>query len=234
MTKTIKIDSNAARQIFENAIRTQAQVALESPSWSDRTINGYIISGDDEALLMEMTGRPALDIAFLVGTTCDVHMYADQTYHFATSITATPQWGQSRAIALARPADIRVLERRRSHRAKLAPSSQVRLEWTHEGLARRYTAAMLNISPDGLACRIEAPVREAVDIGDVLLTRFQIPYGTRAFELEGRVRNITPTDEGRTILGLQFVRTGQFGEALEVLGRALQGKPVPVRMEVCA
>lgn len=232
MKSATKLDKVAVQQVLENAVRTQVQVVLDSPSWDGATINGFLISGDEEALLMEVTGRPAIMVSKLAGTACEVQMHGDQRYLFASKITDTPQWGASRSIALARPDELRTFERRSAPRTQLAPSSQVRLEWTCDGLARRCTAAILNISPDGLACRIDGPPAEAVALGDMLLARFVIPNTDQAFALEAAVVNKTLTDEGRVIAGLQFLRSQRSIEDLGTLRRALKGKPLTARMEV--
>jgi hypothetical protein len=219
---------------LENAIRTQAPIILEAPVWNGATINGFLISGDEEALLMEVTGRPVVKIPTLTGTACVVQMHGDQRYLFSSRITDTPQWGASRSIALARPCEMRAFERRRVPRTQLAPSSQVRLEWSCDGLARRCTAVILNISPDGLACRMDAPPADAVALGDILLARFALPRGDQTFALEATVVNKTPTEEGRVIAGLQFVRSQRSVDSLGMLRRALKCHPETATVEALA
>jgi hypothetical protein len=212
--------------ILEGAIRTNAQIILQSPNWGEITLNGYLISGDERALLMEITGSPALRMENQHGVPCEGHLYADQRYVFQTRISATPQWGRSRSVALDRPTTLRVMDRRRFSRAKLAPSSTVRLEWTHDGLARRCTAPLLNISADGMACRVDPGIAGAMPRGDLLVTRFKLPHHPQTFVLEAAVLNVTGTPDDRVLIGLQFVRSQKYAEMLTMLRHALTG-PIP-------
>lgn len=232
---SVKLDADATNQTLDSAIRTQAQIVLESPEWDNVTLNGYLISGDDKALLMELTGKPKIRLATLPNSTCQAQLYAEQRYVFETKISATPQWGGTQAIAIERPTSLRVLDRRQFARARLAPSSTVKLEWTSDGLARRYTATLLNISPDGLACRVEAPVAESIEAGDILTSRFTLPQSESNFNVESSVLNKTPTGEGPFILGLQFVRSQRNNEELLRLRKTLTGRsPVATAVETFA
>lgn len=224
MKTAVKLDHRNTQTVLDAAVRTQGQVVLESAAWGNITVNGFLISADDKALLMEVTGKPALKVNSLVGVKCGGQIYCDQRYLFNTSITAAPEWGKTRCLALARPDEISVLDRRRFARANLAPSSQVRLEWTRDGLARRYTAPLLNISPDGLSCRLDGAVAESIEIGDIVLTRFHLPGQEREFRLEVKILNITRAAEGRSIVGVQFSASQRYFETLSLLRRVLGGR----------
>lgn len=231
----IKLDPATTTQTIDAAIRTQAQIVLEAPQWENVTLNGFLISGDDRALLMELTGKPKIRLNTLPNISVQAQLYAEQRFVFESRITATPKWGATQSIAIERPTSLRVLDRRRFARARLAPSSTVKLEWTHDGLARRYSATLLNISPDGLACRVEEPAAEAIDAGDIIVSRFNLPQSEQLFDLESSVLNKTPTGEGTYILGLQFVRSQRFVETLARLRLTLSGRtPITAGMESIA
>ena len=231
MKNAVKLDAKATQEVLESAVRTQGQVILECAAWGNITVNGFLISGDDKALLMEVTGKPALMASSLVGVKCGGQLYCDHRYLLNTTITAAPEWGETRCLALARPTQLSMLDRRRFARAQLAPSSQVKLEWIRDGLARRYVAALLNISPDGLSCRLEAAVAESVEAGDFLTTRFNLPGQTREFVLEAKVLNFTRGAEGRTILGVQFAPSQRYAAAIVTLRQVLGGRPQPAELE---
>jgi hypothetical protein len=101
----------------------------------------------------------------LVKSHADVQLYGEQRYHFAATIAASPKWGDTQAIALERPSTIQVVDRRRFWRAKLAPSSRVNLEWVHCGSQQKHVAILLNISADGLACRLDDLAASAIEPG---------------------------------------------------------------------
>lgn len=221
MTSIIQLDAEASQHVLEQAVRTQAQVVLEALDWGPATINGFLVSGDAIALLMEITGRPAVAAHRLPNTRCDARLYAERRYAFASTITAVPRWGSSRCLALARPQTIGVFDRRRFLRACLAPSSRVRLEWTVDGVLQRQVAAMLNISPDGLACRVEGRTAAEVNPGDRIRARFRLPALPDELNVYAIVCSKTPASEGHTIMGLHFQPTPEAAEALAALKEAL-------------
>ena len=232
MKTAVKLDAKTTQEVLEAVVRTQGQIVLECAAWGNITINGFLISSDDKALLMEVTGKPALKVTSLVGVKCGGQIYCDQRYLLNTKITAAPEWGDTRCLALSRPEFVSVLDRRRFARAQLAPSSQVKLEWTCDGLARRSVAALLNISPDGLSCRMDGVAADSIDLGDTVTARFNLPGQAREFLLEAKVLNLTSTGEGRTILGVQFARSQRFAPALATLRQTLCGRTAqPAELE---
>ena len=206
MKTTIRLDQNATRTAIEQSIRNNAQIILDTPASPQTTINGFLISGDEKTLLMEITGKPAVDPNSLVNAHAEAQLYAEQRYHFSAQIAACPKWGDTQALALLRPDTIQVVDRRRFWRAKLAPSSRVSLEWTHCGSKQKHVAVLLNISVDGLACRLDDLGASAVEISDTLHATFNLPGENTPFELEAVVHNKMPASPGCTILGLQFTR----------------------------
>ncbi len=215
------LDGQTAGQVIESAVRTQAQLVIESASLSHGALNGFLISGDDKALLMEITGRPAHDSTRLVGVACQVQLFSDQRYCFASTITAAPHWGETRSLAIARPAVLTVLDRRRFVRAHLAPSSKVTIQWQGGGSSHRQVATLLNICSDGLACRLGDSAADAFCAGENLQASFELPFGTFTFDMPVAVSNKTPASKGFTIVGMQFVRTSNSAKQLGELREAL-------------
>lgn len=222
MNEKITLDASASQDALEWAIRTQAQVVLESAVIPNTTVNGSLISGDEHALLMEITGRPARDPNMLLNAAAQVQVYSDRRYNFATIITAAPQWGDTRALAIDRPPILTVVDRRRFARARLAPSSLVKIEWRHAGADHRRVATLLNISPDGLACRVEDPAALAIEPGDPLRVQFALPRQNTIFHLTASASNVTPADGGASILGMQFTRSMETAQLLKKLRASLR------------
>jgi hypothetical protein len=222
MDEKITLNADESQRSLESAIRTQAQVVLESSVIPHATINGCLISGDERALLMEITGRPARDPSALVNAIAHVQLYSDRRYGFSTTVTAVPQWGQTRALALDRPAVMTVIDRRRFVRARLAPSSHLKLEWRHATVDHRCIATLLNISTDGIACRVEGPAAPPIEVGDTMRTWFTMPGQDLAFDLSAAVSNVTPASGGSTILGLQFDRSTKTCSQIDRLRESLR------------
>lgn len=217
MKTKIVLDADASHRTMEMAIRTQSQVVLEFPAYPQHTIQGCLISGDQKALLIELSGRPSLNPEDLINATCQVRVYSDQRYQFTSEVTAAPLWGESRSLALTRPSSLAVLDRRQFVRARLAPSSRVLLEWTRNGEGHRHTGSLLNISADGLACRIEDHAVQALEGGESIRVRFEIPGGVKPFDLAVTISNKTPASSDHTIVGLQFQRTADQSRQLDTL-----------------
>lgn len=221
MNEKLALDTSASQTALEWAIRTQAQVVLESAVIPNTTVNGSLISGDEHALLMEITGRPSRDINTLVNAAAQVQIFSDRRYSFATTITAAPQWGDTRALAIDRPPILTVVDRRRFVRARLAPSSLVKIEWRQGGADHRRVATLLNISPDGMACRVEDPAALAIELGDPLRVQFALPRQNSMFHLTASASNVTPAG-GATILGMQFTRSLETVPQLKLLRASLR------------
>lgn len=222
MHAAVKLDKDASGRAIENAIRTQAQIVLESQAFGETTVNGFLICGDESALLMETTGSLIQSADRILNVRCEARLYADQRYRFSTVIKATPQWGNSRSIAIERPAAISVMDRRRFLRAKLAPSSKVALEWVRAGKTYRHVAVLLNISAEGLACRVDGDAALAIDRDDSIQVRFGFPNFGHQFNFSSGVSNKTPASEGCTILGLHFQRSPDAADDLRLLRDAVQ------------
>lgn len=208
MKTTTPLDPESTSAAIERAVGNQAQTAVESPATGGR-INGRLISADCDTILVEITGRPAVDAAKLVGEQCQVQVFDLQHLQFETVINGAPAWGKSLALALVRPRTADVVERRRFRRATLAPSATLNIAWRIGGVLHRHSATLLNVSADGLACRMQAAVVGNIQNGGAVHASFELPGkdGGEEFELESIVSNKTPASEGCVILGLQFVRS---------------------------
>lgn len=225
MRNVIKLDQTATIQALESAVQQQIPVILETPEFRGATINGFVIAGDAQAILMKVTGRPAIDLSRVIDTRCDGQLYGERRFMFHTRITSAPRWGETQALAFERPCELVVMERRRFFRASLAPSSKVSLSWTRNGRTHQYLAALLNISADGIACRVEDAVALNVDRHERLETSFELP-GTDRIELPVVVSNKMPGSEGCTLLGLQFVCSEQDARKIATLRRALNAEGI--------
>ncbi len=221
MRTAIKLDPEASRKVIDAAMQTQAQVILDSQVFANTTINGYLISGDGSTLVIEVTGFISIPKERLLNAHCSAQLFADQHYRFETVIQAVPSWGDNRTIAITRPNAIGVTERRRFVRAKLAPSSRVHLQWTVSGREHSYVGMLLNISADGMACKVPNLTQDMLARDDVIRVKFSMPGISTPFDLRAAVMNKTPASEGSLILGLHFEREPAAAEQLSALELAL-------------
>jgi len=232
MKQNVRLDAQAGQHALEQAVLYHAQAVINIPGRVDTTVNGFLLTADASTVLMEITGKPAIKPADLTGKLIHVELFSDQRYQFTTTVQSAPIWGASQALALARPNELTVIDRRRFWRAKLAPSARVALEWAHCGSRERHNAALLNVSVDGLACRVDKLAASAIEVQTSVKARFRMRESTREFELDSLVMNKTPASDGGFILGLQFARVFDSVAQLADLRKILNpGPTVPVSNE---
>lgn len=222
MDTKVKLDSTEATRVMDDAVSARCQIVIEFESAPGRTVNGTLLSGDSQSLLVEVTGRPAFEWPKLLGTSCDVRIYHDRRYTASVRVLDLPKWGETQGVTLSRPASIRILDRRRFLRAKLAPSSKVELEWKTDGRERIQAVSLLNVSADGMACRVEDALVAGLQKRDRLRARFALPGTDRRIELNARVTNFTPASVGASIMGLQFLTSEEDADAIRALRLAIE------------
>lgn len=205
MRDVIKLEESASHSAIDAALQSQAPVILESPEFNGATINGFLIAGDARALLMQVTGRPAIDLARVIDICCEGQIYGERRFCFSTKVASLPRWGETQALSFERPEQLVVMERRRFRRAKLAPSTKVTVSWIKSGVAHSYQASLLNVSADGIACKVDDAVAVNMEKSMRVNTSFELP-GTERIELAGLITNKMPGAEGCSLLGLQFIR----------------------------
>ncbi len=232
MTAAMKLDAEDSQRALDAAIRTQSTVILESQAFAGLTLNGFLISGDQAALLIEMTGRPGIDLEGLLGARCEGLLHAERRYRFFSAITGAPAWGRSRCIVIERPAEISLVERRHFLRTRLARSSKVALEWRDGTGSHRHLADLLNISADGLACRIPNAVGAGLEKRARLRVGFRLPDQAADFAFDAWVTNKMPASEGCMILGVQFVTSGEDAALIVALRSAIERRSAPTESEV--
>jgi len=99
-----------------------------------------------------------------------------------------------------------VAERRRFWRAALAESTRVELKPTTNDKPLSIQSDLLNISPDGIACRVAGSDIDALLIGEPVELSFTLSGTARACALTGVICNKTPTGSGENVIvGMQFV-----------------------------
>ncbi len=230
-----RLEPDRVGEVLEQAIRTQAQVVLEIVGVKGATINGFIVSGDDQALLMEVTGRLPLSVGQLADASGEARLYMDKRYSFAARIRAVRKVGDTLSLALHRPTAVGLVERRRFQRARLAPSSRVVLRWEREGAAHQQVAVMLNVSVEGLACRLETAVATLIEPQTMLRVRFSLPGSNHRFDLPATLCNRTAASPGYTILGLHLSPGPEHAADVAELNRLLrQPQAVSTGVEVVA
>ncbi|HPF38591.1 MAG TPA: PilZ domain-containing protein [Phycisphaerae bacterium] len=222
MQNKIKLEAEETVRILDDAVAAHCQIVIEFASAPGRTVNGTILSGDKKTLLVQVTGNPAFEWSKFAGVRCEARIYHDRRYSADTKVLDLPSWGETQGVTLAKPARIAVMDRRRFLRAKLAPSSKVELQWKVGGAEHTRSVSLLNVSADGMACRVDDAMTSGLEKRQRLRARFSLPGEQRQIELEARVTNLTPASVGASIMGLQFTSSKDDAESIRALRVAIE------------
>lgn len=204
MKYAIGLSERQTRRVLAQAARGNAQVIIEPIDLPDRTALGFVVSGDEAIMVVELTGARHLWLSELVGRMCGVQLFLGEKYLFNTRVVAGPAWHGSEQLTLACPETVQVVQRRRFWRAQLAPSSEVILSWNGHHGRERTAAALLNVSSEGLACRVPSGTTSVLSVGRKLTVEFRLPPDRTPYVFEALVRNAAPSSDDALILGLEF------------------------------
>ncbi len=121
-------------------------------------------------------------------------------------------------------------ERRRAARRRLQDCLEVVLSANSGTDDWRCKASMLNVSPQGIACRADASaLQDCAAVGGTLRVEFRLAGVSDGFDIAGRVVNVTRgATSGQVVLGLEFVAdpasAADRGRLCEVLGQSRVGR----------
>lgn len=256
MSYAIDLTPRQSSRILEQALRHKAGVTLEPRIFNeDEALSGQIeaiipsggAANSPSAVVIAMHSTPISDVTqiasapvtiqelnLLVGTCCDAALrLGDAKYLFDGDVIRVQPAHEPPVIArvfLTRPETLQVMQRRRFSRFRPARSTQVELRWQKDAESLHGTIAWLcNISPDGLACRVERRIGEQLWIGDRITAEFTVAPGElNHYVIESFLCSKTPGGtEDKMILGLQFVGEPGFEssqQATEKLRKHLQAR----------
>ncbi|NOX60033.1 MAG: hypothetical protein GXP29_14400, partial [Planctomycetes bacterium] len=153
----IELGSQEAVRLIERAQRTNRPVTLSFSRLNrDESIVTSIVRTDTNSLTLMPHEGPSPDL--LPSTCLEVNFILDgQTYFFSSSVLA--EVGPH--IEIMRSNSLHTWQRRRFLRAHVADSTSVTLTHASSFANRIGEGAMLNLSPDGLACRISRELSDS-------------------------------------------------------------------------
>ena len=265
MAYAIDLNKRQSARTLEQAIRHKARIVLEPRVWSDGqfvfcrmeaapNLHPQGINKNDLLVLHceldeqreDASGQALLTqrhvSATLLGTYCDVSVpLGEQCYLFSSDVNRVVPADSTHSevqVFISRPDTVQVAQRRRFRRIQLAHSSKVQILWTDAEKKKQEAIAWLcNLSEDGLACRAEANVADALFIGEQTHLCFTLTPGqSEPFRIDAVLCNKTPAGtQGKIILGLQFVIGADHelsAASIECLRRRLWGNVVDVSANI--
>lgn len=115
-----------------------------------------------------------------------------------------------------------VADRRRTWRRRLQRPASVTVRPPGPADRRGAVADMLNLSEQGLACRMETRDANRLPVGPLLTVSYTLPVVARPLVCPARIVNITPCgDPVRSIVGMEFVFSNEHDDQRRELRRAL-------------
>lgn len=203
-----QLDPDASAKLLHRAAMRQAAISLGSAAMTEQeSVAGSLVAVDSSTLTAELHSPTQRDTDELAeGPLCGTLRIDTERYFFETKCLEIRREGPKTTLVLQRPDGIRFLQRRRTPRYRLQEEATVVLEREENDFQPPIEAALLNLSDDGLACRISTEMAEGIQIEEELQVRFSLPSGREGFDVRGRVTNLTPAGTpGHVVLGMEFV-----------------------------
>jgi len=232
MQFTFHLSPQQSSRVIQQAVRHRAEVVLEPRGWAlDDTLETTLHACDAEVLVVEASDRSEHPLEDLPGMHVDAQIVLGLTRYLCDThvVDLDRPTGRRAQIVLARPRVLRVTQRRRFRRMMLRPSCRVRLQPIEAPTAEPVAGELLNLSVDGLACRVEQGAAQKVRIGDKMHVAFCPSEAERGFAFGGILRNKTyGASIGHVILGVEFLPEDQDEQARsnrERLREMLYGGP---------
>ena len=149
---------------------------------------------------------------------------AGRRYAFQTRCLEPPSQALDDLLRMERPKVVTVIERRRSRRREFQESTEVMLQAADGDASWQNRGTLLNLSMDGMACRIRAEDTMNIAVGSPLRVTFSPSGSLCELAINARVINVTRgASPGRAIVGMEFTDVESPSFPREVLRNALAG-----------
>lgn len=123
-------------------------------------------------------------------------------------------------------------ERRRSRRRRLQTPTDVQLRGLGDESKWQCVGALLNVSHEGMACRINDRKASELCIRQSLQAVFRVGASTTPFDLTAMITNMTPAGTaGQQVIGLEFVDDARLRSARAALREAIARANEPANRE---
>ncbi len=199
------LSPSQSRRLLDQAVKHRAEIHLEPRGWmSGESLHVMLLGSDGDLLLARNEAESDQALETLVGMNVDGTTVLGQSLYLFESHVVDIDWSEPQALLLiAKPEVLQVTQRRRFQRMRLRAACPV-----HISAKRRrqdFTGQLLNLSPDGLACRIREDDAQILRAGQRISVALHPKEADRGFEFEAVVSNKTPAGTpGHAILGVQF------------------------------
>jgi hypothetical protein len=207
LNDTRELAPDIAAGVFDRAVAEHSVVRLLVPAGPvERLVTGVLIGRRGPWLLIRLND-PAESSALADGLRIQGTLETDDIpYLFETRCDAPADPGEQGSIRLPLPNTLQAIERRQSTRKLLHQPTEVTLRNVNGATAFSLRAAMLNVSAEGLACRVSTADATRLSRGLHVWARFRVGDDPEPFEMICRITNETRGGTPDTVvLGMAFV-----------------------------
>ena len=226
----LALDDRRTARLLELTGRQRAPILFSIASACEHErLTGHVVSVDSESIYVRLDDATEVDRRALPTACCEVTLVlGGERFHFETAILGVIAEDERILVELIRPTQVNRLQRRRFDRCDLHDSVAVHLREPDGTSAWCCTGTLLNVSPDGLACRVDMADADRLLVNDWLAIRFELVSADAPFAFIAAVRAKTPAgDADKIILGLQFKIGAQARPMRDRLDRFLSDVSQP-------
>lgn len=220
-----RLDALGTARVLAEALDGQAEADLHvTADGFELQCRVVFVRAEGSRLLLRLRGGDTAARAVPASSPLRVTMeVAGARYVFDSRRADCPGQCESGVIQVYRPDAVLLAERRRSPRQRFHGPCDVAL-YAGDALAESFCeAAMLNLSTEGIACRVAMQQARLLNIGQIVRVVFRLDRSTTEFDLHGRVTNITEGGTAeRMVVGLEFVANERLGKDRQRLEEALR------------
>ncbi|MFQ5413632.1 MAG: PilZ domain-containing protein [Phycisphaerae bacterium] len=209
---TRSLSPEASARIVALAVARRATVNLchcDDGVCCGDPVRGAIVAGTDKSLTIRLEqDMPPID------STVEITMVVEaREYRFTAPRAERVAGGPPCDVRVPRPTSVAIIDRRRAARRRLAEPAAVTLTGRAGGSPWTCTGALLNLSADGLACRLRERDTHPIAVGDTVAVSFAVGRQHEVFDLTGKVNNITPAGTtAHVVVGMEFMKNARRPE----------------------
>jgi c-di-GMP-binding flagellar brake protein YcgR len=199
---------NTIDSLLRRAAARRAPVGLLVESGGlNRRMAGELLAAVDGVLEIRLESGAQIRAAAVESGSVNVRFELDgRRYAFDTRFAASEAPPASGVVRIEAPSQLRSSDRRRSIRRRLRRATGVMLVSAGPGPRRTAQGVMLNLSAEGLACRIRRHDSAGIRPGRTIRAMFQVEEPAEAIELDARVVTVTPAGtRDHLVVGLEFM-----------------------------
>lgn len=202
------VDEQTTATLLAKAVKQRAAIYVR-PAGEKAVIalSGTITGSEGLYLTLKLERLNHKAKERLMRTALEANIEIDELrYLFATRCTTEPVPTQPMTLHVHKPERMTLTDRRRSPRRHLRGRTEVSLSGSGESVDFCGQAIMLNLSPEGMACRLAEQDALRLEIGRTLRVVFRLGVSTTSFNLNAHVSNITKGGTpGHVVVGLAFI-----------------------------